>query len=102
MLPQLDDASVDLFVNTISFGEMNRDIAAHFMREIQRTSRGFFYHENLCELNYDYENYATDLFQIPESFKLVASAPSRWPMFGPNSTHHAFTENLFVKRGQVF
>jgi hypothetical protein len=100
MLAQLEDESVDLFVNTISFGEMDLDMVGHFIREAERTTRGFFYHENLCEMNYDYENYPTDCFPVPEGFMRLFSAPSRWPYFAPSSPRHVFSENLYLKRQQ--
>lgn len=102
MLPRLPAASVDLFVNTISFGEMSLPIVDNFLTQIDRVTRKFFYHENLCDLNFDYENYSADFFHIPESFKEVFTAPSRWPVFGPGSNHHSFTEHLYIKRGRVF
>ena len=102
MLPQLESDTVDLFVNTISFGEMSPPIVNNYLKQMERVTRRFFYHENLCELHfdiehYDFENFTADFFQVPESFTRLFSAPSRWPFFGPESPHHHFTENLFLK-----
>jgi hypothetical protein len=101
MVARLEDDSVDLFVNTISFSEMSLPIVGNYLKQIDRTTRRYFYQENLAERNLDFENYPGDLFRIPESFKRLFSGPSRWPFFGPNSPRHVFTENIFVKRGQA-
>lgn len=102
MLPTLQDSTVDLFVNTISFGEMSPAIVQNYLTQIERVTRRFFYHENLCEVHFeleefDFENFSTDFFTVPGSFMRLFSAPSRWPFFGPESPHHAFTENLYIK-----
>jgi hypothetical protein len=99
MIAQLEDASVDLFLNTISFGEMSPPIVANYLQQIDRVARRFFYHENLMELDLDFENYPGDLFPIPASFKKLFSGPSRWPFFGPDSPRHVFSENLYLKAG---
>lgn len=102
MLPNLEGETVDLFVNTISFGEMSPAIVDNYLTQMERVTRRFFYHENLCELHfdieqYDFENFSADFFHVPETFTRLFSAPSRWPFFGPESPHHHFTENLYLK-----
>lgn len=81
---------------------MSPAIVDNYLKQIERVTRRFFYHENLCELHfdleeYDFDNFTTDFFRVPESFTRLFSAPSRWPFFGPDSPHHAFTENLYLK-----
>jgi hypothetical protein len=105
MVSRLDDQTVDLFLNTISFGEMSVPIVNNYLKEMERTTRRFLYLENLSEIcyeleAYDFENYAMDFFQIPESFKRIASSPDRWPGFA-TAARHTFTENLYLKRDKI-
>ncbi|MFN7983924.1 MAG: hypothetical protein U0Q11_18910 [Vicinamibacterales bacterium] len=79
----------------------------NYLKQMERVTRRFFYHENPAELHfdiehYDFENFTADFFQVPESFTRLFSAPSRWPFFGPESPHHHFTENLFLNTDPAF
>ena len=103
MLPTLQESTVDLFVNTISFSEMSPAIVQNYLAQMDRVTRRFFYHENLADVHFeleefDFENFSTDFFRVPESFVRLYSAPSRWPYFGQESQSHVFYENLYIKK----
>lgn len=42
----LQDASIDLIINTTSLGEMSKDYGDFYMRHIERIARGYFYSNN--------------------------------------------------------
>lgn len=98
MLPALADQSVDLFVNTISLSEMDYDTIAEYLKQIERTCRKYFYHENLADFNFSYKSYPVDLFPIPETFREIMTAASRWPHFSLTSRDHFYVESLYEKR----
>jgi len=98
MLPALEDQSVDLFINTISFSEMEYATIAEYLKQIERTCRKYFYHENLADFNFSYKSYPVDLFPIPETFREIMTAASRWPHFSFTSRDHSYVESLYVRR----
>jgi|GEM_PF-926066 len=98
MVQNLDDLSVDLFVNTISFSEMDYENIVEYMRQIERTCKTYFYHENLADFDNSYKNYPSDFFPIPSSFEEIMRAPSRWPFFSLYSTQHMYIEALYRRR----
>lgn len=98
MLPQVPDCTVDLFTNFISLSEMDYASIAEYLRQVDRVTRGFFYHENLLDNGENYEFYPVSVFPALSQFKTLWSAPSRWPFFSPSSPHHCHGEVLAARR----
>jgi len=98
MLPRVPDRTVDLFTNFISLSEMDYASIAEYLRQVDRVSNGFFYHENLLDNGENYEFYPVSVFPALAQFKTLWSAPSRWPFFSPSSPHHCHGEVLAARR----
>lgn len=98
MLPRVPDRTVDLFTNFISLSEMDYASIAEYLRQVDRVTGGFFYHENLLDNGENYEFYPVSVFPALANFKTLWSAPSRWPFFSPSSPHHCHGEVLAVRR----
>lgn len=96
-LPQLPENSVDLFVNTISLSEMAYPTICEYLKQISRTCRRFFYHENLIENGSGYTFYPVDTFPTLPEFSEISRQPSRWPFFSSTSPHHCHMEQLYIK-----
>jgi hypothetical protein len=73
MLPNLPDNSVDLFLNTFSLSEMPFEVIAEYIRNIERTCRGYFLYNNMDRegvLNRGHERVPCSKYPIPtEHFK---------------------------------
>lgn len=98
MLPRLADRSVECVTNFTSLSEMDFGTIAEYLRQVDRACTGFFYQENLLDNGENYEFYPVSVFPAMPHFALLSSAPSRWPFFGPASTHHCHGEFFYVNR----
>ncbi|MBF0523734.1 MAG: putative sugar O-methyltransferase [Deltaproteobacteria bacterium] len=101
MLPRLADLTVDFFLNTISFSEMEYDTIAEYLSQIGRTCREYFYHENLADFNFGYKNFPAEFFPVPKEFQEIMTAPSRWPYFSLSSPTHMYVETLYKRKEAV-
>ncbi len=74
-LPRLPDTSVDLFLNTFSLSEMPMPTIEEYVRQIARTCRGYFLHNNMDRagvINAGSERVPCSRFPIPDgAFKLL-------------------------------
>ncbi|MFN7980621.1 MAG: putative sugar O-methyltransferase [Vicinamibacterales bacterium] len=98
MLPQVPNRTVNLFTNFISLSEMDYASIAEYLRQVDRVTDGFFYHENLLDNGENYEFYPVSVFPALSHFKTLWTAPSRWPFFSPSSPHHCHGEVLAARR----
>ena len=99
MLPNLSDASVDFFINTISFSEMDFETISEYLKQIARICKGYFYQENLADFNFSYKNFPVDLLPKPDGFRELITVPSRWPCFSLTSPAHTYVEQLYQHQG---
>lgn len=97
MLPELADLSVDLFVNTISFSEMEYSTIAAYFNQIERICKRFFYHENLAHAPRDYKGYPASVFPALKGFSNLTVSPSRWAHFDLYSAQHIYMEHLLMR-----
>jgi hypothetical protein len=97
MLPEIADLSVDLFINTISFSEMEFSTVAAYFGQIARACKKFFYHENLAHAPRDYKGYPASVFPEIKDFKKVTVSPSRWAHFDLYSAQHSYMEHLLMR-----
>lgn len=97
MIDKLDDRTVDFFINTISLSEMSYLNIDEYINQIHRTTKKYFYHENLIERNYDFENYPSAIFPTEGKFINIISGPSRWLFFGSQQNGPLFFENLYTR-----
>lgn len=97
MLPKLGSLSVDMFLNTISLSEMDYDTILEYILQIERTTKHYFYHENLADFDFSYKNYPVDFFPSPNGFEEIMTAPSRWPCFSFTSQEHKYLEILYQR-----
>lgn len=96
MLPQLSKLSVDLFVNTISLSEMEYETIHEYIRQINRVSRGYFYHENIA-VTPPYKGFPVTTFPHPEDFRLLTSGPMRWAAWDAYAVGHSYVEELYER-----
>ena len=96
-LPQLSSLSVDLFVNTISLSEMDYLNIETYFKEIYRVTKKYFYHENMIDNGAGYKYFPTSVFPELVDFRLLMSAPSRWPAFSLASPSHCHMEYLYKR-----
>ncbi|BCK86732.1 hypothetical protein MIZ01_0498 [Sideroxyarcus emersonii] len=97
VLPQLPDRSVDLFINTISLSEMSYPTICEYLKQVERTTDGYFYHENLIANGTGYLYYPIDTFPKLKGFQELTRQPSRWPYFSASSIQHCHMEQLLVR-----
>ena len=96
MLPYFKDNSIDLFINTISLGEMGYDTICEYLKQIDRIGSGYFYHENIANIP-AYTGYPVSTYPEMKNFKQINTAISRWGSFDAYSKDYIYTENLLVK-----
>lgn len=80
-LPELPHRSVDVFVNTGSFSEMDASTIAEYLGQIDRTCTGYLFHENSDRAatdDADQAEVAASAFPIPERFTLMDERPTLW------------------------
>jgi putative sugar O-methyltransferase len=74
-LPQLPQASVDLFLNTFSLSEMPYEVIAEYLRHVERACRGYFLHNNMDRpgvFNRGHERVPCSQYPIsPAKFKVL-------------------------------
>ena len=97
VLPKLPDRSVDLFINTISLSEMSYLTICEYLKQIERTTNRYFYHENLISNSTGYLYYPIDTFPKLSGFQELNRQPSRWPCFSAFSLQHCHMEQLFMR-----
>lgn len=97
MIPHIADLSVDFFINTISFSEMEYPTITAYFSQIKRTCKKYFYHENLAHAPSDYKGYPATVFPEIEEFKYVTVSPSRWAHFDLYSVQHTYMEHLLMR-----
>lgn len=61
MPPKMADCSIDYFMNTISFSEMEHPTICEYFAQIDRIGRRYFYHENLSRRP-SYKGYPVAVF----------------------------------------
>lgn len=91
-LQRLEDLSVHLFHNAISLSEMSSETISEYVRQIQRTTRHYFYHVNIDRvgiMNKGYERVPASRFPIDTSVfrKLLRTYD---PYFGPTGPYCEF------------
>ena len=83
-LPQLPDASVDLFLNTFSLSEMPYEVIAEYLRHVERACRGYFLYNNMDRsgvVNRGHERVPCSQYPIrPQAFKRLYK---RYDLFQP-------------------
>ena len=91
----------DLIINVRSLSEMSYETISEYFRQIDRTGRLFFFHENINEPRKD------SLFGIPstnfpslENFTQILATESRWPKYNGDSVYHC-QENLFIRSSVI-
>ena len=97
MLPKLDDHSVDCFINTISFSEMEIGTVREYFRQMERIGKKYVYHENLA-CRPGYRGYPVSVFPRINGFSEQFKAISRWKGFDAYSGNHVYHEQLFVRQ----
>jgi putative sugar O-methyltransferase len=97
MLPELEAYSIDMFVNTISLGEMEPNIIIEYLNQIARTTKRYFYHENLCMMPHRDWGFPLQLFSVSDNFKELMSGFSRWTFFNLDTTY-IVKENLYMRK----
>ena len=74
-LPTLADRSIDLWINTFSLSEVPWDTLQEYIRQIERTARGHFYHNNMDRrgvVNRGFERIPASTYPVdPDRLKLV-------------------------------
>lgn len=98
MLPQVADRAVNLFTNFISLSEMDYPSIVEYLRQVDRVTDGFFYHENVIDNGVAFDFHPVSAFPALPHFTLLWNAPSRWPMFSPSSSQHCHGEFLAARR----
>jgi putative sugar O-methyltransferase len=98
MISQLEDLSVDLFVNTISLSEMDYRNIEIYIKHIRRTTKRYFYHENMIDSGANYNFYPASVFPELAEFKSLFKGPSRWPAFNLNSSSLCHMEQLYERK----
>nr|WP_321397797.1 putative sugar O-methyltransferase [uncultured Desulfobacter sp.] len=96
MLPKLQDASVDFFINTISFSEMEYETICEYFNQIDRIGAKYFYHENLA-CHPEYKGYPSVIFPQLNNFKQLFSSISPWQGFDAYAQGHTYIERLFLR-----
>jgi len=96
MLPKLADLSVDFFINTISLSEMDMRTISEYIHQIDRTSRKYFYNENLtCKP--PYKGFPSAVFPEPPNFRQLFATYSSWQGFDAYSPGHSYVERLYER-----
>ena len=101
MVPNLADLSVDFFLNTISFSEMELPTIGEYLGQIGRTCRRFLYHENLAHIPPGYKGYPSRLFPGVPGFRELCVSLARWMGLDAHAVNHTYLEHLLVRRGLV-
>jgi putative sugar O-methyltransferase len=101
MLQHVESAAVDLAVNVRSLSEMPAQTISEYLRQIDRVSRLYFFHENIFKPRADsYHGIVTSEFPPLCNFLLVAESESRWPRYR-RDTGYPCHEHLYVHRSAV-
>ncbi|MEY4592786.1 MAG: hypothetical protein RIR18_1681 [Pseudomonadota bacterium] len=95
-LAHFDRRTIDIFVNTISFSEMDYASIVEYLRKINEVTKHYFYQENLLHNRMQYKYYPTSTFPELSNFRRIYKSPSRWPFFSVNSHCHVHGEELFI------
>ena len=78
-LNQVQSKSINISINQDSIPEMPKQIAIHYLKEIQRTTRGFFYSVNQEAQAQNFEegvqNSVPDLIKTLEGFECKIRTP---------------------------
>ena len=81
-LVDLDDDTVDLFLNFHSLSEMEPVTIGEYIRQIARVSGGFFFHENsqvARQIGYGKLEVPVEKYPLsPQDFKLLYKMPAIW------------------------
>lgn len=98
MIPYLENNSIDMFINTMSFGEMSYETICEYYSQIERCGRNYFYHENLFMPQGDYVSYPVSTYPKLGNYELIYETPSSWAgIFDAMNKNHMFVEQLFKK-----
>ncbi len=100
MISQLEDLSVDLFINTISLSEMDYHNIEIYIKHISRTTKRYFYHENMIDSGANFNFFPASIFPELREFKSLFKAPSRWPAFSLSSPSHCHMEQLYERKNK--
>lgn len=101
LLPNLADRSVEMFLNTISFSEMEYATVVEYLAQISRTARRYLYHENLAHAPAGYKGFPSCVFPAPEGFKLLTRSVARWMGLDAHTLGHSYLEHLFERCNQA-
>lgn len=99
MVPRLANMSVDLFINTISFSEMELAQVEEYLAQIGRTCRRYLYHENLAHIPPSYKGYPARVFPAVPNFRELSVSVSRWMGLDAYAVNHTYLEHLLVRQG---
>lgn len=97
MLPRLQDSCVDLFLNTISFSEMEHATICEYFSQIDRTVKRYFYHENLS-CHPPYKGFPVAVFPRLERFRQLFASFVPWHGMDANAIGHSYVAQLFERR----
>lgn len=100
LLPQVESEIADLVINVRSLSEMLPDTISEYLRQIERVTRVFFFHENICKKRLDdLHGIPTSEFPAMEELLLLSQSESRWPRYNWQSTYPC-SEYLSIKPGE--
>lgn len=100
MLPKMEDLSTDLFVNTISFSEMEYDTIGEYFAQIDRIGCKYFYHENLS-CHPEYKGFPAAIFPKTHHFRLLFKSFSSWHGLDAHTSGHSYMEHLYERRSEI-
>lgn len=97
MLPRMTAGSADLFINTISFSEMEIPTVQEYIAQIDRISRKYFYQENLS-CRPPYKGYPSSVFPDLPHFRQLLTSFSSWMGFDSYAPAHSYLDRLYERR----
>ncbi len=88
LIPRTEDAVADLIINVRSLSEMPYETIEEYIKQIDRTSRLFFFHENIFKERRD-ELHGIPSPKFPQlnNHLLLSESESRWPRYQRDSVY---------------
>ncbi len=97
MLPKLQDRSVEFFINTISFSEMEHATICEYFAQIDRSGERYFYHENLS-CHPAYKGFPVAVFPRLTHFRQLFASFVPWHGMDASAIGHSYVAQLFERR----
>jgi putative sugar O-methyltransferase len=97
ILPRLAECCVDLFLNTISFSEMEHATIGEYYAQIDRTCGRYFYHENLA-CHPAYKGFPVAVFPKLKHFRQLFASFVPWHGMDANAIGHSYVAQLYERR----